>query len=734
LLRNSLYYSIKPLLPLSSRLMLRRWFTARMRGRFKDVWPILPGSEKAPNGWPGWPEGKQFAFVLTHDIEGQSGLDKTPQLMALESQLGFRSSFNIIPESGYSVSDELRGELAKNGFEVGVHDLHHDGKLYQSRKRFLRNATRINEYLRNWGAVGFRSGFMLHNLDWLHDLNIEYDASTFDTDPFEPQPQGRNTIFPFWVPHPRAGENTGQGFVELPYTLAQDSTMFLLLQEKNPDVWFQKLDWVVRHGGMALIDTHPDYMATPGSRRSSWTYPVELYQQFLEQVRAKYAGAYWHVTPRELVQWYRTALVPARSAEPAFAGMPYELASSDMATAWNGTPARSAVRPAAKKISMVSYSYYETDNRVLRYAEELARRGDEVEVFSLKSDRRQASAEVLSGVKVHRVQCRLGKNQESKTSYLVPILRFWVTTSVRLAWHHLKEPYDVVHVHNVPDFLVFTAWLPKLLGAKVILDIHDMVPEFYTSKFQIARESIGVRMLKGVERSSAHFANHVIVSNHLWRDKYAARTGANGKCSVFINNVDTNTFRRRPRTRRDGKTIILFPGGLQWHQGLDIAIRALPKVLAQLPQAEFHIYGSGNMKPNLVALAAELGLADKVCFFNPRPVHQIVEVMANADIGVVPKRADSFGNEAYSTKIMEFMSLGVPVVVSKTKIDSYYFDDSVVRFFESGNADALAEGILEVLRNQSLRERLVANAFQYVARNGWESRRHDYLQLLDSLG
>jgi glycosyltransferase involved in cell wall biosynthesis len=177
----------------------------------------------------------------------------------------------------------------------------------------------------------------------------------------------------------------------------------------------------------------------------------------------------------------------------------------------------------------------------------------------------------------------------------------------------------------------------------------------------------------------------------------------------------------------------MFPGGLQWHQGVDIAVVAFEKLRRRLPQAEFHIYGEGNMKPKLVRLAEDLGLNGSVRFFGPRPIREIASVMATADLGVVPKRADSFGNEAYSTKIMEFMSVGVPVVVANTKVDQYYFDDSVVRFFESGNADALAEGMYQVLSNEELRRRQVERASAYVVRNSWEHRKADYLGLVDSL-
>jgi hypothetical protein len=187
-----------------------------------------------------------------------------------------------------------------------VNDLQHDGKFYRSRQSFAQKAIRINRYLKEWGAVGFRSGFMFHKLDWLHDLDIEYDASTFDTDPFEPQPEGSNTIFPLWIP--KAG---GGGYVELPYSLPQDFTLFLLLGETSADAWVQKLDWIAMHGGMALLDVHPDYLRFSGEESSQRTYAAELYWGFLEYVRRRYGRCLWNPLPRELA-----AFVKGRQATP----------------------------------------------------------------------------------------------------------------------------------------------------------------------------------------------------------------------------------------------------------------------------------------------------------------------------------------------------------------------------------------------------------------------------------
>jgi uncharacterized protein len=306
------YYTLKPWLPKRLRYAVRRIDARRKRLRCSDSWPILPGSEVPPPLWPGWPEGRQFAFVLTHDVEGQKGLDRCRQLMKLEARHGFRSSFNFVPEGEYRVDRKFREEIAHSGFEVGVHDLHHDGSLFRNYEQFTRQSARINEYLKEWGAVGFRAGFMFHNLEWQHQLNVSYDLSTFDADPFEPQPDGMGTIFPFWVEK----ENGKGGYLELPYTLAQDSTLFLFLREKTAAVWKKKLDWVAEHGGMVLVNIHPDYIQFDHSGGSSFEFPSTRYEELLEYVRTKHAGKYWHALPREVAD-YCAGFKPKRPARPA---------------------------------------------------------------------------------------------------------------------------------------------------------------------------------------------------------------------------------------------------------------------------------------------------------------------------------------------------------------------------------------------------------------------------------
>lgn len=218
--------------------------------------------------------------------------------MELEARLGFKSSFNFVPER-YEVSRELREHLTRHGFEIGAHGLNHDGKLYQSRQIFSDRAARINQYIKEWKAVGFRSPSMHHNLEWIHDLDIEYDLSTFDTDPFEPQSDGVGTIFPFWV----NGNNGQKGYAELPYTLPQDFTVFALMKEKSIDIWKKKLDWIAKNSGMVLVNTHPDYMSFDRRQAGQEEYPVEFYTEFLNYIKFEYEGRYWSALPSDIARF-----------------------------------------------------------------------------------------------------------------------------------------------------------------------------------------------------------------------------------------------------------------------------------------------------------------------------------------------------------------------------------------------------------------------------------------------
>ena len=231
-----------------------------------------------------WPDGHTYAFVLTHDIETEAGLAYAESVAALEVELGFRSSFNLVPER-YPIDLGLINRLRARGFEIGIHCLKHDGKLFNSQSTFLERAQKINQYLKIYRAVGFRAPLMHRHPEWMQALEVEYDLSFFDTDPYEPMPGGCMSIWPFFIGH----------FVELPYTLPQDCTLASVLGETTHRIWLDKLDFIAANQGMALLNTHPDYLLEPKVRK--------MYVDFLMAIRQK--GGYWHALPCVVARWWR---------------------------------------------------------------------------------------------------------------------------------------------------------------------------------------------------------------------------------------------------------------------------------------------------------------------------------------------------------------------------------------------------------------------------------------------
>jgi len=381
---------------------------------------------------------------------------------------------------------------------------------------------------------------------------------------------------------------------------------------------------------------------------------------------------------------------------------------------------------------MVAYAFYEGNTRIEQYANALVQRGDTVDVIALNRGGSPVS-ETIDGVNVYRVQDRRLR-REAFPVYVLQVAIFMFRVFFCLAKRHFRNRYSVIHVHSVPDFLVFAALIPKLAGVPVILDIHDILPEFFLAKFHSQEGSLVFKLLVLIERTSIAFSNHVIIANPIWRERLIRRSAKPEKVTTIWNYPDPRIFFPRKKTRSDGKFVLIYPGSLNWHQGLDIAIRAFANVVPEIPEAEFWIYGEGPERDNLVRLARELGVEHKMLFSDFLTIREVAEIMSNSDLGVVPKRAKSvFGSEAASTKIMEFMAVGIPVVVSRTRIDTLYHSDATVEFFESDDPDNLAKAIACLHAKPQRRSELAANALVYVAENNWDAKQKDYLAIVDRL-
>jgi len=264
------------------------------------------------------------------------------------------------------------------------------------------------------------------------------------------------------------------------------------------------------------------------------------------------------------------------------------------------------------------------------------------------------------------------------------------------------------------------------------LDIRDILPEFYASKFGVSDTSIGFRFLCAAERLCAKFASHVIVANHAWQERLLSRSVKPGKCSVMLNVPDRSIFVRRAdnKSARD-RFLLLYHGTLNWHQGLDLAVRAFAQIEGLAPETDFHIYGDGPAKLDLLTLIEQLHLENRVVLHEPKPLREISAVIETAKLGIVPKRKDNFGNEAFSTKTLEFMAMGVPVIVSDTKVDRYYLNDSVVQFFRGDDEDDLARCMLDLILHPEKRLALAERAAEFAANKDWALQKQEYLALVD---
>jgi hypothetical protein len=294
------YYRARPLLPRSVQMRMRRSFSrVQSKARFPR-WPVetalhdfydflftlVAGIAQRPVPFIGlWPRKWTWAFILTHDVEAQLGYDKLPELLRLEVEAGYRSSWNFVPQNRYVVDDRLIESLREQGFEVGVHGFKHDGRDISSLSTLERRLPAIREYAARWHAKGFRSPATLRSAELMPLLGFDYDSSYTDTAPFEPQAGGCCTWLPYMI----------KDLVELPITLPQDHTLFDLLGHRDGSMWIEKARFLRERGGMALVLTHSDYVGNP--------YVLDAYRRLLAEFANDSTA--WKALPREVSDWWR---------------------------------------------------------------------------------------------------------------------------------------------------------------------------------------------------------------------------------------------------------------------------------------------------------------------------------------------------------------------------------------------------------------------------------------------
>jgi glycosyltransferase involved in cell wall biosynthesis len=392
------------------------------------------------------------------------------------------------------------------------------------------------------------------------------------------------------------------------------------------------------------------------------------------------------------------------------------------------------LRLTGKRAVAVVYSSYPSDPRPRRAAEALAKEGASVEVICLKETDQEPEHEFFNGVDITRVP--LKRRRGGKLSYLLQYGSFLLLSGSILARRAWKR-YDLVHVHNMPDVLVFSALVPKILGAKVILDFHDPMPELMMTIFGLREDSGSVWLLKQLEKWSLRFADAALTANEAFRKIFSSRSCPPEKMTVIMNSPDEEIFRYRGLSSEDLAAydtsrpfVIMYHGSLVERHGLDLAVAALIKVREAVPRAELRIYGrSTPFLEQVMDSVRKSELSDAVCYLGPQDLEQIAEAIRQCDVGIIPNRRSRFTEVNMPTRIFEYLSQGKPVIAPRTEGILDYFSPEELVLFELGNADDLATKVEYVFTHRTEMVKMVERGQEVYRAHQWSSERRQFVSL-----
>ena len=387
------------------------------------------------------------------------------------------------------------------------------------------------------------------------------------------------------------------------------------------------------------------------------------------------------------------------------------------------------------KTATVAFTHYASDGRVRRMAEALAERGDDVTAITLREENEPRRYE-LAGVKVRTVNLKQhrGSNQ---VLYIAQYVIFLLIAAWLLTVSHMRRRFDVVHINNMPDFMVFAALPVKVLGAKVILDIHDPMPELFESKFGVGKGHMAVRAIGSVEQASIGFADEVISVHQIQLDTFTSRGADPSRFTIVQNVADPKYFPigMALETQRDTDTIqLVYHGTMAPRLGLDILLRAVDRSRHVVPGLRLLLIGDGDDTPRLLGLIDELGL-DDVVTFDPGfvPVDELLPHLVASDIGVVPANVNPFTRNMLPVKLLEYVTLGIPSISTDLPTVRYYFEPSEVMLVEPGSVEPLSTAIETLALDPAMREAQARKALKFTTRHSWEGERDRYLEVVDRL-
>jgi len=386
------------------------------------------------------------------------------------------------------------------------------------------------------------------------------------------------------------------------------------------------------------------------------------------------------------------------------------------------------------RVLMIAQTNYPSDPRVRREAEALVARGDKVDVICPQTDT-VGVQRFIGGVRLFPTGSLTYKRELSPIDYVRRDLGFMLRAAVKAFRLHLRMRYDLVHVHTMPDYLVAAAILPRMMNARVILDVHDLVPELYASKFRVTDRSRIIRLTKLVERRCVSFADHALAVHRPHLDALVRHGNARSRFTIVMNTPDPRFFRRRSSTPGRGRGFeLVYHGTISRRHGLETAIRAVGIARQSCPDVRLTIMGEGDDIARLVSIVQQLDLADAVeIHAGMRPIEELEPVLSCASVGVVPIVDDSFTRYMLPVKLLEYVALGLPVICTRTRTIETYFDDTMVSFFRSGDEGDMAARIIELHADQAFARERIQSADAFFDRHSWPRERERYYAVVDGL-
>jgi glycosyltransferase involved in cell wall biosynthesis len=383
-------------------------------------------------------------------------------------------------------------------------------------------------------------------------------------------------------------------------------------------------------------------------------------------------------------------------------------------------------------VCMVAYTEYPTDARIRRESETLAAHGFRVICLANRMGPAPRRYE-LDGVEVQELSVPKYRGKSGR-AYLASYLRFLGAASMACVNLARRDELDVVHAHNLPDFLSFAGLVPRMLGRKVVLDVHDSIPETFTTKFSASRT--GWRLLCAEERISAAVAHRVVCVNHPQRDTLVGRGISGNKTFVSMNVPDERIFspvaRAVPPT--PGSLDLVYHGTMANRLGVDLVIRAVALLKSRIPGLRLHLWGQGDDLEAFQTLARDLDVTDRVEFSGRMlPLHELPARLASMDVGVVGNRQSVAGDLMLPVKLLEYVALGIPTVVPRLKTIAHYFDEGMVTYFEPEDVPSLADAILLLHGNPEGRLAQARRAHRFLDEHGWHRQGPEFVSFYEHL-